>query len=140
MKLLVFWVYLLFIGNPSQGANRKIYTGYTKHLMARLVQHCGLTSTKGARITRKQPIELVYLENYTSQKRAMQREYQLKHESPFNQKKHKLMLIKESESEYGHMFQEINNLLTEHFKFLSGLVKTLENVEKRLKQEIDPLN
>ena len=108
--------------------------------MARLIQHCGLTSTKGARITRKQQIELVYLENYVSQKKAMQREYQLKHESPFNQKKHKLMLIKEFESERGQMFQGINNQLAEHFKFLSGLVKTLDNVEKKLKQEIEPLN
>lgn len=131
---------MLFVGDPSHGSNRKIYTGYTTHLIARLVQHSGLTSTKGARITRKQPIEVVYLERFKSRPKAMQREFQLKHKSPFNQKKHKLKLIKEFESENGQIFQEINDILAEHFKFLTGLVKTLENVEKRLKKEIEPLN
>ena len=132
---------MLFVGDPSHGANRKLYTGYTKHLMARLIQHCGfLTSTKGARITRKQQIELVYLEKFTSQNKAIQREYQLKHKIPYNQKKHKLQLIKEFESAHGQIFEEINNILAEQFKLLTGLVKTLENYEQRLKTEIETLN
>ncbi|UCG03419.1 MAG: GIY-YIG nuclease family protein [Candidatus Heimdallarchaeota archaeon] len=135
-----YWVYMLFVGDPSHGSNRKIYTGYTNHLMTRLIQHSGLTSTKGARITRKQPIELVYLEKFTSQKKAIQREFQLKHESPFNQKKHKLNLIKEFKVEHGQIFKEINNLLAEHFKFLANTAKTLENCEKKLMNEIEPQN
>lgn len=108
--------------------------------MARLVQHCGLTSTKGARITRKQQIELVYLEKFKSQKKAIQREYQLKHESPYNQKKHKIMLIKEFESIHGQIFEEINNLFTEQFKFLVNWQKRLENVEKQLRNDIESIN
>ncbi|MFX1507027.1 MAG: GIY-YIG nuclease family protein [Promethearchaeota archaeon] len=135
-----FWIYFLLVGDPNRGLNRKIYIGYTKHLMARLVQHCGLTSTKGARITRKQQIELVYLEKFKSQKKAIQREYQLKHESPYNQKKHKIMLIKEFESIHGQIFEEINNLLTEQFKFLVNWQKRLENVEKQLRNDIESIN
>lgn len=130
---------MLFVGDPSHGSNRKIYTGYTNHLMPRLVQHCGLTSAKGARITRKQPIELAYLERYESRHKALQREFQLKHKSPFNQKKHKLMLVKEFESKHRQILQEINDTLAEQFKFLTGLLKSLENSEKSLKEEINPL-
>ncbi|MFX0204951.1 MAG: GIY-YIG nuclease family protein [Candidatus Hodarchaeota archaeon] len=135
-----FWVYFLLVGDPKRGLSRKIYTGYTKHLMARLVQHCGLTSTKGARITLKQQIELVYLEKFESQKKAIQREYQLKHESPYNQKKHKLMLIKEFESIHGQIFEEINNLFAKQFKFQATWTKTLENVEKKLRNDFEPIN
>jgi predicted GIY-YIG superfamily endonuclease len=71
--ILPYWVYMLFVGDKSHGMNRKIYTGYTRHLMSRIVQHSGLSNTKGARITRKQPIELVYLEKFPSQKLVMQR-------------------------------------------------------------------
>lgn len=108
--------------------------------MARLVQHCGLSSTKGARITRKQQIELVYLEKFESQKKALQREYQLKHKSPYNQKKHKIMLIKEFESNHGQIFKEINELLTEQFKFLVNWIKTLESVENKLKNDIESVH
>lgn len=139
MKCLPFWVYFLLVGDPNRGLNRKIYTGYTKHLLARLVQHCGLSS-KGARITRKQQIELVYLEKFESQKKAMQREYQLKHGSPYNQKKHKIMLIKQFESTHGRIFKEINNLLAEQFKFLVNWTKRLENVEKKLRNDIETID
>lgn len=109
--------------------------------MARLIQHCGfVTSAKGARITRKQQIELMYLEKFTSQKKAIQREYQLKHKTPYNQKKYKLQLIKEFESKHGQIFEEINNILTEQFKLLAGLVKILETFEQRLKNKIEPQN
>ncbi|MFW9903655.1 MAG: GIY-YIG nuclease family protein [Candidatus Thorarchaeota archaeon] len=138
-----FWVYFLLVGDPKRGLNRKIYTGYTKHLMARLIQHCGLTSTKGARITRKQQIELVYLEKFESQKKAMQREYQLKHESPYNQKKYKIMLIKEFEPTHEQIFKifkEINNLFAEQFKFLSNWTKRLEDIEKRIRKDFEPIN
>ncbi|MFX1285694.1 MAG: GIY-YIG nuclease family protein [Promethearchaeota archaeon] len=132
-----FWVYMLFVGDQSHGFNRKIYTGSTGRITTRIVQHCGLTTTKGARLTRRQPIELVYLEKYSSRKNAMKREYQLKHESPFNQKKHKLMLIREFKLKNGQILQELNNKLIEHFEFLASLIKMMKSVEKRLINEID---
>ncbi|MFX1535901.1 MAG: GIY-YIG nuclease family protein [Promethearchaeota archaeon] len=137
---MAYWVYFLLVGDPKRGLNRKIYTGYTKRLMARLVQHCGLSSTKGAQITRKQQIELVYLEKFASQKKAIQREYQLKHQSPFNQKEHKNMLIKKFELAHGQIFEEINKLLAEQFKFLKNWINALESIEKRLKNDFEPEN
>ncbi len=100
--------------------------------MSRIAQHSGLAQTKGARLTRKQPIELVYLEQYPSQKKAMQREWQLKHESPFNQKKHKLKLIEEFHLKYGHLIRGLNEKLVEHFEFLATFTKTMKGVEKEL--------
>jgi predicted GIY-YIG superfamily endonuclease len=100
--------------------------------MLRIAQHSGLTPTKGARLTRKQPLELVYLEQFKSRKKALQREWQLKHESPYNQKKHKLKLIEDFNSNYGHILLELNEKLVEHFKFLTTLIKTMKSVEKRI--------
>ena len=131
-----FWVYMLFVGNKSRGNNRKIYTGHTGHLMLRIAQHSGLTPTKGARLTRRQPIELVYLERYSSRKKAMRREYQLKHENPFNQKKHKQALIEEFKLNHGQILQELNHKLTEHFEFLTTLIKKMKSVETQLINEI----
>ena len=127
---------MLLVGDQAHGTKRKIYTGYTSRLMVRIAQHSGLTPTKGARMTRRQPIELVYLEQHTSRKKAMQREWQLKHESPFNQKKYKLKLIEAFQSKYSHFFQELNAKLVEHFEFLEILIKTMKNVEKRLINEM----
>lgn len=127
--LMPYWVYMLLVGDPSHGDNRKIYTGYTHHLVLRIIQHCGLTSTKGARLTRKQPIQLAFLEYHKSRKKAIRRERQLKRESPYNQKKHKMTLIKEFSSEYGHLLEKINNKLTEHFEFLNSLIKTMREVQ-----------
>ena len=90
--LMVYWVYMLLVGPISRGYNRKIYTGYTKHLASRLTQHSGISNIRGARLTRKQQIELVYLEKFVTQKEAMKREWEFKHSSPLNQKKNKLVL------------------------------------------------
>ncbi len=135
-----FWVYMLFVGNQSLRNNRKIYVGYTGRLISRIAQHSGLTPTKGARFTRRQPIELVYLERYTSRKKAMQREYQLKHENPFNQKKHKLMLIERFRLRHSQILQELNNKLAEHFEFLAILIKMMKKVEKQLNIEIETIS
>ena len=132
MKILPYWVYMLLVGDKSHGSNRKIYTGYTHRLMSRIAQHTGLSSTKGARLTRKQPIELVYLEKFPSQQLAMKREWQLKHENPFNQKKSKLALIEEFQKNYGHILEELNNKLGEHFAFLEEITKSMKNTEKEL--------
>lgn len=136
MIILPFWVYFLLVGDKSHGNNRKIYTGYTHRLMSRITQHSGLSNTKGARITRRQPIELVYLEKFPSQKLAMKREWQLKHESPYNQKTEKLKLIDEFKKNYGHYLSEMNVKLSEHFEFLDHMIKVMKNTEKVLITEM----
>lgn len=125
-----YWIYLLLVGNRAHGYNRRIYTGYTHHLISRIIQHCGLSNTKGARMTRKQPIELVYLEYFPSRKQAMKREWQLKKESPYNQKKYKLELIAEFQKKYGQFLQGPNEKLIEYFDFLNSLVQTISKLEK----------
>ena len=134
--ILPYWVYMLFVGDKSHGMNRKIDTGYTRHLMSRIVQHSGLSNTKGARITRKQPIELVYLEKFPSQKLLMQREWQLKHESPFSQKKSKLQLIDEFKRNFGPILTDLNTKLNEHYELLETIVKVMKKTEKDLINEM----
>jgi putative endonuclease len=136
MIILPYWVYMLLVGDTSHGMNRKIYTGYTRHLMSRIVQHSGLSNTKGARITRKQPIELVYLEKFPSQILAMQREWQLKHESPYSQKKSKLQLIDEFKRNYGPILTDLNTKLNEHYELLETIVKVMKKTEKDLINEM----
>ncbi|MFX0013228.1 MAG: GIY-YIG nuclease family protein [Promethearchaeota archaeon] len=131
-----FWVYMLFVGKKIQGNKRRIYTGFTSRLMSRIAQHSGLASTKGSRTTRRQRIELVYLELFPSRKKAMQREWQLKHENPFNQKEHKLTLIQEFQLNYGELLQELNTKLDKHYEFLIDIGKTMQRVERRLISEI----
>ena len=131
-----FWVYMLLVGDRSHGKNRKIYTGYTHYLMPRIAQHSGLNRTKGARLTRNQPVELVYLEPHSSRKKAMQRERQLKHQSPLNQKKSKLKMIEEFHSVYGDIFEELNEKLNEYFEFLEILRKTMNLSQKELQSKI----
>ncbi|MFX0170610.1 MAG: GIY-YIG nuclease family protein [Candidatus Hodarchaeota archaeon] len=134
---MTFWVYMLFVGDHSHGNNRKIYTGYTKHLMQRITQHIGLSNTKGARLTRKQPIELVYLEKFQSRKKAIQRENQFKKQNPYNQKKHKLALIREFQIENGPILKEINEKLIEYFEFLNTLIKNMITAERELKEKLN---
>lgn len=53
-----------------------LYTGYTNNLTRRLQMH---TEGKGAKYTRgRGPFEVVFKEAYSTKKKAMQREYQLK--------------------------------------------------------------
>ncbi len=121
---------MLLVGDRSHGYNRRIYTGYTHHLVSRIIQHSGLSNTKGARMTRKQPIELVYLEYFPTRKQAIKRERQLKKVSPFNQKKYKLELISKFQTKFGEFLQGTNEKLSEYFDFLDSLVQTMSNLEK----------
>ncbi len=136
---LAFWVYMLLVGEKSRGYNRKIYTGYTHHLINRLTQHLGLNSTKGARLTRKQPIELVYLEIFSSRKQALKREWDFKHTSPLNQKSTKLSMVKEFQRKNTNLLSDLNALFEEHNQFLESMIKNLKTIEKemisRLKSE-----
>ncbi|MHA2106477.1 MAG: GIY-YIG nuclease family protein [Candidatus Hodarchaeales archaeon] len=129
---LPFWVYMLLVGEKSRGFNRKIYTGYTHHLINRLTQHIGVNSTKGARITRKQPIELVYLEKYSSRKLALKREWDFKHTNPLNQKAHKVSLIREFQRTNTDILKEINATFEEHNQFLESMIASLKKIEKEM--------
>ena len=134
---MTFWVYMLLVGPISRGYNRKIYTGYTKHLASRLTQHSGISNVKGARLTRKQPIELVYLEKYSSHKKAMKREWEFKHKSPLNQKKSKLALIKKFQKDQKELLNTINEQLQKYHEFLEGAIGILTSTEKKLKDQLE---
>ncbi len=71
--LHLYYVYFLFCGRTTK---RLIYCGYTKNLENRLEYH---ESGKGGRFTRShQPVELVYWEEFTTRKKAIRRERELK--------------------------------------------------------------
>ena len=135
MIFMPYWVYMLLVGPISRGYNRKIYTGYTKHLASRLTQHSGINSIKGARLTRKQPIELVYLEKFSSQKKAIQREWEFKHTSPLNQKKNKLALIKQFQEYQGELLNKINSQMQEYHEFLKDIIEVLTSAEKEFNNQ-----
>ncbi len=133
-----FWVYMLLVGDKSRGYNRKIYTGYTNHLINRLTQHTGLNSTKGARITRKQPIELVYLERFASRKLALKREWDFKHTSPLNQKVTKISLIKQFQESNADILSDLNDTFEQHNQFLESMISSLKNIEKEMSSRVQP--
>ena len=73
-------------------ADKTLYTGYTKLLGRRVLQHN--LSASGARYTAsRRPVKLVYYESYPTQRLAMQREAEIKKLS----RKQKLDLIKEKQ-------------------------------------------
>jgi len=64
------YVYILRCADDS------LYTGYTTDPKRRLHEH---NAGKGAKYTRgRTPVDLVYLESYTTQSAAMSREYEIK--------------------------------------------------------------
>ncbi|MHA2175115.1 MAG: GIY-YIG nuclease family protein [Candidatus Hodarchaeales archaeon] len=132
-----YWVYMLLVGQPSRGYNRKIYTGYTQHLGKRFTQHTGLNSTKGARLTRKQPIELAFVEKFPNRKQAMKREWDFKHKSPQNQKKFKLELIKAFQDTHRSLLDELNQQFFTYRKYLESLIEIIGKIEKELITEGD---
>jgi len=69
-KELQYYVYILRCGDGT------LYTGWTNDLDARLTAH---RQGKGAKYTRgRGPLEVVYIEELTSKRDAMKREYQIK--------------------------------------------------------------
>ena len=65
-----YYVYILLCTDNSY------YTGYTKDLKTRLLQH---SSGRGARYTQiKKPEKIVYIEWFKTRKKAMQREQEIK--------------------------------------------------------------
>lgn len=129
---------MLLVGEKSRGYNRKIYTGYTHHLINRLTQHIGLNSVKGARLTRKQVIELVYLEKFSSRKQALKREWDFKHTSPLNQKTTKLRLIKEFQDKNGDILEDLNTTFEEHNQFLESMINSMKKIEKEMTTRVQP--
>lgn len=73
------FVYVLAAQNPD---GRVItYVGWTLDLEQRLAQHNG--GPKGARATRGRVWALIYAEKHRTRRRAMAREYRLKHDRAF---------------------------------------------------------
>ncbi|MFW9856585.1 MAG: GIY-YIG nuclease family protein [Candidatus Thorarchaeota archaeon] len=131
--LVSHFVYMLLVGEKAQGFNRKIYTGYTHRLGQRIASHSGLIATKGARLTNKQPIELAYLEFYHSRRAALQRERQLKKQSPFNQKKNKIQLIKSFQEKFRNLIEPINLQLHQHYELVKNIGLSMNALEKELR-------
>ncbi|TFG05602.1 MAG: GIY-YIG nuclease family protein [Promethearchaeota archaeon] len=69
----VFYVYVL--ETVSKKGKRSYYTGYTKNLLRRVEEHKNGT---GAKFCRGKKIELKYFETYTTRKKAMNREIEIK--------------------------------------------------------------
>ena len=73
------FVYVLAARNPD---GRVItYVGWTLDLERRLAEHNG--GPKGARTTRGRAWALIYAEKHRTRRRAMAREYALKHDKGF---------------------------------------------------------
>ncbi len=71
--------------------DNSLYCGYTTNIDKRLFKH---NSGKGAKYTRTRgPVELVYLQEFTSKTEAMRREYDIKQLS----RKEKLKLIEDND-------------------------------------------
>ncbi len=68
--MATFYIYILRCKDGS------LYTGWTTDVAKRVAQH---NLGKGAKYTRgRLPVELIYSEKFSSKKKAMQREYEIK--------------------------------------------------------------
>lgn len=68
--MCLFYVYMVRCSDDS------LYTGYTTDVNARIAAH---NTGRGAKYTRgRQPVELVYVEEFEEKSPALQREYQIK--------------------------------------------------------------
>jgi putative endonuclease len=74
------FVYVLIARNKS-GLTRT-YVGWTLDLERRLAEHNG-RGKRGAKSTRGQSWALIYAEKYRTRRKAMAREYALKHDKAF---------------------------------------------------------
>jgi putative endonuclease len=74
------FVYVLFARNKS--GRTRTYVGWTLDLERRLAEHNG-AGKRGAKSTRGQSWALVYAEKYRTRRKAMAREYALKHDKAF---------------------------------------------------------
>jgi len=77
--ITVFYVYVILC------RNRTFYTGYTKYIIERLKQHL---DGKGARYLRGNKVKkLYYIEKYRTQRKAIQREREIKKFTHLDKKK-----------------------------------------------------
>lgn len=74
------FVYVLIARSKSGLA--KTYVGWTLDLERRLAEHNG-QGKRGAKSTRGQSWALIYAEKHRTRRRAMAREYALKHDKAF---------------------------------------------------------
>jgi putative endonuclease len=75
------FVYVLIARNNKSGLTRT-YVGWTLDLERRLAEHNG-ASRRGAKFTRGQSWTLIYAEKHRTRRKAMAREYALKHDKAF---------------------------------------------------------
>ncbi len=76
----LYYVYILKCNDDT------LYTGITNNLERRIRQHNG-EIRGGAKYTRnRRPVELVYLKKYPNRKKAMKREWTIKHTLNHQQK------------------------------------------------------
>ncbi len=69
----MWFVYLL-----QSIVDESYYIGYTKDLKKRIAEH---NQGKTKSIKSKLPVKLIYFEGYADKRRAIKREYELKHNS-----------------------------------------------------------
>jgi len=74
------FVYILIARNKSGLA--RTYVGWTLDLERRLAEHNG-AGKRGAKSTRGQSWTLIYAEKHRTRRKAMAREYALKHDRAF---------------------------------------------------------
>ena len=74
------FVYVLIA--RSKAGKTRTYVGWTLDLDRRLAEHNG-RNAKGAKFTRGQVWTLIYAEKHRTRRRAMAREYALKHDRVF---------------------------------------------------------
>ncbi|ANZ58093.1 endonuclease [Fructilactobacillus lindneri] len=68
-----YFIYVLLCGDGS------FYGGYTTNVARRVYQH---QTGKGAKYTKSHlPVKLIYSEEFTSKREALQSEYKFKHQS-----------------------------------------------------------
>ena len=74
------FVYILISRNKS--GRTRTYVGWTLDLERRLAEHNGMGG-RGAKSTRGQVWNLIYAEKHRTRRKAMAREYALKHDRAF---------------------------------------------------------
>ena len=77
---MIYHVYIL----KSLGKHPVTYVGYTNNLKKRITLH---NSSKGAKFTKGRKWKLIYKEKYNSKKEAISREYYIKNNRTFRNKK-----------------------------------------------------
>ena len=126
---MAYFVYFLFLGDLKRGKSRPIYIGMTSDLGRRLLYHA---SNKGARRTRGQVLRLARVEKYPNYRKAVQREYALKHDPVLKQKTTRLALIQEFHAQNGEWLTQINHLFEKLFTIIENINQMFKKMGKEM--------